>query len=317
MKFTAVIPLYNKAEHIGRALRSALSQTCQDFEVIVVDDGSTDGGGDIVRGFNDTRIHLIRQDNAGVSAARNLGIAEARGKWIAFLDADDAWKPHYLETIWSLTDKYPKAGAYATGYEIVLPSRKVIRPKYADLPSAPWDGLLPSYFRSSMGFAPVWTGATTVPRQIFQEVGGFAAGVPLGEDVDMWGRIALKYSFAYSSEVCASYYKYGGGQKRLEHYYSTNLEPIFVRTARETIIRGEITSSDLKDLNEYIARLELGAGLECFVDGRDPAAARRIILKARPKSARLKWRKCRTLLQTYLPISSTRFVHRVKEFLAP
>ena len=92
-----VIPLYNKAACVGRAIRSIQAQTVGDWRLIVVDDGSTDNGPDVVRGFDDRRIEMIRQENAGPGAARNAGIAKATAKYIAFLDADDEWYPWYLK----------------------------------------------------------------------------------------------------------------------------------------------------------------------------------------------------------------------------
>ena len=102
---SVVIPLYNKAPYIDRALRSVLAQTFQDFEVIIVDDGSTDGGAKIVKSTTDKRIKLIQQKNSGVSAARNRGIQESKSKLIAFLDADDEWKSRFLEVILRLRKK--------------------------------------------------------------------------------------------------------------------------------------------------------------------------------------------------------------------
>ena len=94
---SVIIPLYNKGEHVGRALDSVFSQTYKDFEVVVVDDGSSDEGPDIVRKYNDTRLRLIQQDNFGPGAARNRGIRETTGHYVAFLDADDEWLPDFLK----------------------------------------------------------------------------------------------------------------------------------------------------------------------------------------------------------------------------
>jgi len=111
---SVVIPLYNKGPHIARALNSVLAQTFQDFEVIVVDDGSTDDGAEVVRGVDDPRIRLIQQENRGVSAARNRGIEAARAELIAFLDADDEWLAEHLETIIRLRRNALEVGIYAT-----------------------------------------------------------------------------------------------------------------------------------------------------------------------------------------------------------
>jgi glycosyltransferase involved in cell wall biosynthesis len=106
MNVSVVIPLYNKAPYIQRAIDSVLAQTYADFELIIVDDGSTDGSGDIVRQYADPRIRLIVQENAGPGAARNRGLREANAEYIAFLDADDEWLPMYLEEQLRLFQQY-------------------------------------------------------------------------------------------------------------------------------------------------------------------------------------------------------------------
>jgi len=124
-KITVIIPLFNKEKYITRALSSVLKQTMQDFEIIVVDDGSTDRGAQKVRMMEDHRIKLMQQPNRGVSAARNVGVQEAKTDIVAFLDADDEWTSEFLETILHLRDVYPGAGLYATAYEIVSPNGKI------------------------------------------------------------------------------------------------------------------------------------------------------------------------------------------------
>jgi glycosyltransferase involved in cell wall biosynthesis len=109
---TIIIPLYNKRSYIGRALDSVLHQSFQDFEIIVVDDGSTDNGAEVVKSYDDPRIRLIRQENKGVSVARNTGADRATADFIAFLDADDEWMPRQLETVSGLRKKFPDAGLF-------------------------------------------------------------------------------------------------------------------------------------------------------------------------------------------------------------
>jgi glycosyltransferase involved in cell wall biosynthesis len=119
---SVIIPLYNKAPYVGRALCSVSAQTFRDFEVIVVDDGSTDGGADAVRGHEDARVRLVSQENAGPGAARNRGLAEAKGEMVAFLDADDEWLPEFLETCVGLLEtRGPGVASVTTGYFVHPP----------------------------------------------------------------------------------------------------------------------------------------------------------------------------------------------------
>jgi len=140
LEFSVVIPLYNKDKHITRAINSVLNQSYRKFEIIVVDDGSTDSGVIEVKKINDSRIRLVQQINLGVSSARNKGISLAKYNFVGFLDADDAWKPDFLETIYFLIKKYPEAGAYATAYEIInMKSERVLPRSILDMPQD-WEG---------------------------------------------------------------------------------------------------------------------------------------------------------------------------------
>jgi glycosyltransferase involved in cell wall biosynthesis len=116
VRVSVIIPLYNKAAYVERALASVAAQTFTDFEVIVVDDGSTDEGPKTVADFSDPRVRLIRQDNMGPGAARNRGLREATGELIAFLDADDEWLPDYLAEGVRLLDENPEAATVTSGY---------------------------------------------------------------------------------------------------------------------------------------------------------------------------------------------------------
>ena len=120
-----VIPLYNKEKFIARTLESVLAQTFKNFEVLIVNDGSTDSSVEVAKKYIDDRFRIINQKNSGVSAARNKGIKLARAKYIAFLDADDTWEPNFLSEIQRLIKKYPQAGLYGTGYRKINELNKI------------------------------------------------------------------------------------------------------------------------------------------------------------------------------------------------
>ena len=143
---SVVIPLYNKEGQIAHTLQSVFTQTFQNFEIVIVDDGSTDNSVEEVEKFDDSRIRLIHQTNAGVSAARNRGIEEASGELIAFLDADDVWMPEYLATQYGLYQKYPECSVYACNYEFRDSEGKVTPTIIRKLPFEGEDGILSNYF---------------------------------------------------------------------------------------------------------------------------------------------------------------------------
>ena len=200
-----IIPLYNKEASIATALRGVLAQSYQDFEVVVVDDGSTDGGAAVVEQFDDPRIRLIRQENGGVSAARNRGIAEARGEHVAFLDADDEWMPEFLEEIAALIAEYPECRARATNY--IFNSNGVKSPTILrKMPFAEGRGVLTNYFEvASCSHSPVCSICVCIDRDLLQEIGGFPVGIKSGEDLLTWARIAVRTQWAYSMKPLAQY----------------------------------------------------------------------------------------------------------------
>jgi len=206
MLFSIVIPLYNKEGQITNTLRSVFAQTCTDYEIVIVNDGSTDGSAAAVEAIDDPRIRVIHQQNAGVSAARNRGIAEARGQYIALLDADDEWKPGYLATIAELINKYPDCDVFATNYEFHDSKGKIIPTIINKLTFSTTDGILSNYFEvASYSHPPLWTSAVIVTKSAFKSVGGFPVGIKSGEDLLTWARLASKYKIAYSTTNQAIY----------------------------------------------------------------------------------------------------------------
>ena len=203
MKFSIIIPLYNKAPYVRKALETVCAQTYRDYEIIVINDGSTDNSaiiaGDYLNGVEGISYKILSQQNAGVSAARNNGVAQASGNYIAFLDADDWWEPTYLERMAQLIEDYPEAGLYACNYVYYKPGKTHVALNiptgYINYPKAYYEG----------GAMPVWTGAAIMPRAVFDEMGGFPVGIKLGEDFLLWVKTALHYPVVFLNEPLAYY----------------------------------------------------------------------------------------------------------------
>ena len=268
-KISVIIPLFNKVKYIDRALKSVLDQSEPVFEVIVVNDGSTDGGEDVVKNFKDRRIKLINQSNQGSSVARNQGIKTASSELIAFLDADDLWKPGFLKKIRELREKFPKAGAYATSYEIVTPTGRRLPAETTRLPDGGSEGLIKNYFDLALGF-PVWSSAVVIPKRVLDEVGGFPEGEHLGEDLDLWLRIALRYPIAWSSACLAVYHQ--DAENRVCTTKRWTGEPAISVTAQRAIQSGMVPPDLINDLREYVAYFQLDAARDCLVQGEKDIA---------------------------------------------
>ncbi len=203
---SVVIPLYNKEKQIACTLQSVFEQTFQNFEIVIVDDGSTDNSVEEVEKFDDSRIRLIHQTNAGVSAARNRGIEEASGELIAFLDADDVWMPEYLATQYGLYQKYPECSVYACNYEFRDSEGKVTPTIIRKLPFEGEDGILSNYFEvASCSHPPICSISIMVKKTAIQAIGGFPLGIKSGEDLLTWARLAVSGVIAYSRKSLAMF----------------------------------------------------------------------------------------------------------------
>ena len=203
MKFSIIIPLYNKAPYIRKALETVCAQTYRDYEIIVVNDGSTDDSAVVAESYlqhaEGICYTIISQDNAGVAAARNNGVVHAQGDYLAFLDADDWWEPDYLARMAELIADYPQAGVYGCNYVYYKPGKTRVALNiptgYINYPKAYYEG-------SAM---PIWTGATIMPKTVLEEMGGFPLGIKLGEDFLLWAKTALHYKVAFLNEPLAYY----------------------------------------------------------------------------------------------------------------
>jgi glycosyltransferase involved in cell wall biosynthesis len=200
---SVVIPLFNKAPHIASTLESVLRQSVAPREIIVVDDGSTDGGGRIVETFRKDGVRLITQENAGVSAARNAGVQAASGEYVAFLDADDEWLPTHVETLAALLRDFPALGLYSTVYKVRLGGVSYVpRGNYP----LGYRGRVASFFDAmANGLSLVSSTTACVSRERLLETGGFPPGVRHGEDTIVWMKLATQFGMAHAAAVTAIY----------------------------------------------------------------------------------------------------------------
>ncbi len=205
---SVVIPLYNKAATILMAVASVRAQTFTDWEIVVVDDGSTDDGASLVDALNDPRIRCLRQTNGGVAAARNAGLRAAQGEWVALLDADDHWRPTHLARLHQLRQRFPGVvlcggacsylGAQGRVYDPALSAQRLGAP----------DGLslIDDYFQEAHDHhLPFNSSSVMLRRDVALSVGGFMQGVTAGEDLLMWARMACAGPVALSAERTACY----------------------------------------------------------------------------------------------------------------
>lgn len=214
--FSVIIPLYNKAPYVEKAIRSVAAQTFREFELIVIDDGSTDNSFEIanqligeilIDSTTNPPLGGLRgatQLNSGVSTARNNGVALARYPYICFLDADDWWAPTYLEEMKALIEEFPEAGIYGTSYF------KVKNDNYIPANIGVEEGFEKGEINYCRVYAktlwmPLWTGAVCIPKPVFEEEKGFKTALKLGEDFDLWIRIALKHKVVLLNKPLAYY----------------------------------------------------------------------------------------------------------------
>lgn len=208
MFFSVVIPLYNKALYVAKAVQSVLRQSFADYELIVVDDGSSDRSAEIASRLLEghANCRLIRQRNAGVSAARNNGVAASHGAYLCFLDADDWWEPTFLEEMAQLIHEYPDAGIYGTNYTIVNETKQKTRVASVGVE----EGFVKGYFNYCQAYAktmymPLTSISVAIPRGVFEQMKGFPEGVKFGEDFLLWVHIALQYKPVFLNKSLACY----------------------------------------------------------------------------------------------------------------
>jgi len=201
-----ILPLYNKVPFIKRAIDSVLAQTITDWELVVIDDGSTDESPDLVSAYSDRRIRLVKQANSGSAVARNKGAELATQDMLAFLDADDYWAPTHLENLQQLFDEFPHASLYGTAYFGVGGDGVARESKFRNPNIGPDRLLIADYFADVVEFGHVvFTSSVAINKSTFQAIGGFPIGVKSGEDTLTWARLACLGEVAFS-KMATSFY---------------------------------------------------------------------------------------------------------------
>jgi hypothetical protein len=266
MKFSIVIPLYNKAPYIADTIQSALAQTFTDFEVIVIDDGSSDGSAELVAAMTDPRLHLVRQTNAGVSAARNRGIELAQGEWVAFLDADDWHHPRYLASLLIAQEVYPQADIVATDYVPIPYADGPWPPRWAIPPEPPAVELITDLPLRWLAGPTLLTSAVSVRTGVLRQMQPcFPPGESYGEDLDLWFRLAEKAPIALAHAPLVGYRVAVDGALTTEHIALTM--PPFLERLRVRTLSGAMTDSQCRSAVWLIAHQEVSIARQAVASG--------------------------------------------------
>ena len=265
---SVIIPCFNAEAYIGRSIASALGQTLCEIEVIVVNDGSTDRSLQIATGVKDTRFKIINQSNRGVSAARNRGVSEATGTYVAFLDADDTWRPDCLEKLYSALKFHANAAlAYCGWQNLGLPGGK-------GKPYIPPDYEGPAKLETLLWTCPWPIHAVLTRRGLIFEAGGFDESLSNAEDYQLWLRIASRYEVTRVPEVLAFYHFHEGPQATKNKARAARdnwlVKKEFLRTYPE--LADHLGQSRIRQL---VHGMLLKRGYECYW-ARDLDSARRI-----------------------------------------
>jgi len=201
---SVIIPVYNQAQFLGHAMDSVLAQTWKDFELIVVDDGSTDGSGEVAQQYG-SRVRCVRKANGGGASAVNAGVRVAKGSWIAILPSDDLWEPSKLQRQWGYIAGHPEAAFVYSDYSIVDVNGKKQRDTSHPVPSGRSRQrlhLLRGCFING--------GSVLLRKSLFEEIGGFDEGNRYAPDYDYWLRVTERYPAVRIPEPLLRYRVHGG-----------------------------------------------------------------------------------------------------------
>jgi glycosyltransferase involved in cell wall biosynthesis len=252
--FSIIIPVFNKEKFVAKTLESVLVQTFSDFEVIVVNDGSTDDSETEILGFKDGRIKYFSKKNEGVAVARNFGIEKALADYICFLDADDYWYPNFLETMERYASELPDQKVFASKIEIETKNKRVMAKYSVDGNSG---FVIVDFFKASQKECVLWSSCTCLHKSVFEKTGTFDTRIRHGEDTELWIRIGLQFPIVFINKVLARYvYDPGSISRNLAYFF----EPY-------TFAKYALAEKKNPDLKKYMDLNRFSAVIKCKLSG--------------------------------------------------
>lgn len=279
--FSIIIPLFNKASYIAKTLQSVFIQTYNNYEVVIINDGSTDNSQEIVQSFHDKRIKLFTTQNHGVSVARNFGIKQSSGDFIVFLDADDFLEKTFLETINNLILLYPNEHVFATALNILLPN-KTYKAPYKDISLKENEVGLLNYFKSSLGHSILHCANVAISKKAIEHIGYFDESLKTNEDTDYWIRIGFKYKVVFQRTYLANHQFTNDGLSKTnkKRYKSIDFEKYIaqsnIQPESKAFLNKNIYSSIIK--YKLLDNKENSLRLRQFLDNKFTSSKQKIII---------------------------------------
>lgn len=276
--FSVIIPLYNKKDYIKRCLESILNQSYGNFEIIIINDGSTDGGEVVAEEFKRDNVTLVSQINQGVSVARNQGVSLAKYDYVVFIDGDDTWDKDFLLELTKLITKFPHAGIYGINHSYHYESGKILFEKYDSLFDGESSGVFDDYFKTfaDLGKSPFSNSGCCYPKDVFEKIGGYKPGVKTTEDSDLWCRIALFFDVAFETKSLVNYYlETPNNTRNIIEYKDFQVST----TLQKSIISNNIPEKYIPSVKQLIAFQQVSLVKRALLTGNRSFALKKIIDK--------------------------------------